>query len=122
MRGILVQRAASADLEDIESLLSAVDPPPALVERALGAVGAHGAPVVLIARPEDGAPVGLGMLEVETGDGGAAPAGRVTLLVVLDRWRGRGVAAALLEALRTEAAARGCREVRVATPRRAGRP
>lgn len=66
--------------------------------------------------------VGMGMLEVRDAREGAPPLGIVSLLVVLDEWRGRGVGAALLEALRRESAARGCREVRVEAPRNWGRP
>jgi GNAT superfamily N-acetyltransferase len=116
----VVRTATPADREAIGTLLSSSSAPVSLTCRAIDGLGAPD-PCVVIAHAQDGAVAGVGMLEVTAGPAGTARVGRVVLLVVHEACRGRGVGAALLEALRREALARGCREVRVATPRATGR-
>jgi N-acetylglutamate synthase-like GNAT family acetyltransferase len=105
----LIRQAVVADAPAIARLLEQLGYP-AAVDDVAGRIERHRrseSDVLLVAQTDEGV-AGLASLHVSIALEYDGDAGKLSAIVVDERWRGRGVGRALVEAIEREARARGC--------------
>jgi N-acetylglutamate synthase-like GNAT family acetyltransferase len=118
---VTIREAVAADAPAVASLLGQLGYP-VKEEAVVGRIARHrtsGSDVLLVAEA-DGEKAGLAALHVSLALEYEGDAGKLSALVVDERFRGRGIGRALVAAIEAEARARGCVLLFLTTAERRG--